>query len=380
MSIRVLYVSATGMLGGAEYSLLELVRALDRQRVEPLAAVPADQPLAERLRELGVDVAAVPRLRPRRTTRLGELASMARRWADSVRTVVREARRRRVDLIHSNTTAAHLVGSSAGALAHLPAVWHVRDFRAPALLGPLMLQPTRGVIFVSQVVRLANRLTDRPGLMARVIPNGIDADGFASAARPGAFRAELGVGAKVPLLLMAAQMVPWKGHVLLIRAVKLLKDTWPELVAVIAGADLFGEHGGYEASLRRLVSQLGLTDSVRLVGYRTDMPTLIADCDVVVIPSEAEPFGRVALEAMALGRPTVGMAAGGLREVVADGETGLLVPERSVAALAEAMGRILSDPSLGAAMGAKALERVRSEFSAAAHARTVTRFYEDILA
>jgi len=243
-----------------------------------------------------------------------------------------------------------------------------------------MLQPTRGVIFVSQVVRLANRLTDRPGLMARVIPNGIDADGFASAARPGAFRAELGVGAKVPLLLMAAQMVPWKGHVLLIRAVKLLKDTWPELVAVIAGADLFGEHGGYEASLRRLVSQLGLTDSVRLVGYRTDMPTLIADCDVVVIPSEAEPFGRVALEAMALGRPTVGMAAGGLREVVADGETGLLVPERSVAALAEAMGRILSDPSLGAAMGAKALERVRSEFSAAAHARTVTRFYEDILA
>jgi len=378
--IRVLYISAAGMLGGAEHSLLELLRVLDRRRVEPVAAVPAGQPLAEELKGCGVEVFFVPPFRPRRTPSPARLGLVCSCWTAAVRAVAREARRHQVDLIHSNTTAAHLVGAPAAAVAHVPAVWHVRDFLVLPFLGRLMTRGTRGAIFVSEAVGRAVKLDGGADVMARVIPNGIDADAFAKAARPGAFRAELGMGAGEPLLLMAAQMVPWKGHELFIRAVKLLREWRADLVAVVAGADLFGEHAGYGASLRRLVSELGVAGTVRFVGYRTDMATLMADCDVVVIPSEAEPFGRVALEAMALGRPVVGTAAGGLGEVVAPGETGLLVPGRNPADLAGAVRRILSDAPLRCVLAANAAQRVRSQFAASAHARRVTQLYEEILA
>ncbi len=376
---RILYVSATGVLGGAERSLLVLLRAMDRRRFEPVVAVPHGGPLVGELEALGVEVFYIPAMRFRRTAGPSELARTGWEWGSATLSLARQARRRGVDLIHSNNTAAHLSGAPAARIAHVPAVWHVRDLHLLPALGPLLGCLTQGAVFVSHAVRRTVRLRDNPGLVRRTIPNAIDADAFDRAACPGALRRELGIGSETPLLVMAAQMVPWKRHDVLIRALKLLKQRLPGLTAAIAGEDLFGEHPAYALRLRHLVSALGLEASVRFLGYRDDVPTLMSDCDVVVVASEAEPFSRAALEAMALGRPVVGTAAGGLSEVVADGETGLLVPPGDPRATAEAIESILTDPALRRAMGEAGRRRVREHFSPSDHARRIARLYEDVL-
>jgi len=377
---RILYVSAVGAIAGAERSLLELVRALDRSRFEPLAAVPEKGMLAAQLKALDVDVFSIPELRLHRTADPALLASAASRCTSAAAIVAQEARRRRVSLVHSNNTAAQFIGNAAGLMARIPVVWHVRDMRPLGALAPVLARGAAGVIFISRAVQNAVPLPDAPAVIHRVIHNGLDADAFERAARPGALRGEVGIAPETPVLLMAAQMVPWKGHRTFIEAVARVRRHCPGIVALVAGGDLFCEHAQYAAELNRLVSELGLAEAVRFLGYREDMPTLMADCDVLVVPSEGEPFGRVALEAMALGRPVVGTRDGGLPEVVADGRTGMLVPPRDAEAMAAALCTLLDDASLRRALGEGGRRRVRAEFSITDHVRQVQEVYDAVLA
>jgi glycosyltransferase involved in cell wall biosynthesis len=366
---RVLYVNAVGMLGGAERSLALLVRALDRARFEPAAAVPADSPLAEELERCGAEVVGMPSVRLRRAVELRPWAHLAR----AVRAVRRAAKQTGAALIHANSTASCIVAAPAAAAAGLPCIWHARDLKGHALVRHALRRTTRSVICVSEAVRQA------VGVPAVVIHNGIDADEFAASAQPGALRREFGMG-DAPLVVMAAQMVPWKGHDVFIRAAALLRQMHPRLKAAIAGSDMFGEHADYCAAIQRLIEENGLGECVLLLGQRADVATLMADADVVVSASDAEPFGRVALEAMAVGRPVVGTRAGGLPEVVADGETGILVQPRDPQALADAVSRLLADGALRTRMGQRGHALVRERFSIEAHARAVERVYEDVMA
>ena len=379
MQLRVLYVSASSKLGGAERSLLELVRALDRGRVRPIVALPGAGPLEAVLESAGVDVFRLPAVRLRRRTDPRRALAMGAAVSASALTLARRARSRGADLIHSNSTYAHVIGAPAAALTGLPGVWHVRDLHELPVLKRVLLPLTRSVVFVSRAVERAVRLPARPASISRVILNAIDAEAFERSASPGNARYRLGLPPDVPLLVMAAQMVPWKGHSTLIRAAALLRARWPSLALAVAGEDLSGEHPGYEPSLRELVAELGLQGAVHFLGQREDVAGLMADGDVVVVPSEGEPFGRVALEAMALGRPVVATAGGGLAEVVEDGVTGLLVPQRDPPALAAAVDRLLSDRGLARAMGQAGRRRVRQRFDAHAHAREIVRLYDDLL-
>ena len=379
MPRRVLYVSATGRIAGAERSLLILVQALDTARWQPVAAVPRDGPLGPRLAALGAKVFPIPPVRFRRRPGPGEAARTAWAWGRATAATATVARQCGIDLIHSNNTAAHLIALPAALTAHVPAVWHVRDMHPLRLLGPALAPATQGIIFVSSAVRWTACLPERPGAIARAIPNAIDADAFESMARPGELRRELAIGTEAPLLLMAAQMVPWKGHETFIRAVGLLRDRHPGLTAVIAGEDMFGEHADYEASLHALVGELGLLDTLYFLGHRDDMATLMSDCDVLAVPSQGEPFGRVALEAMAVGRPVVGTTGGGLSEVIADGCTGCLVPQRDAQAMARAIASVLADPALRRSMGEHARRRVRRLFTTTRHAAAIEQLYNDVL-
>jgi glycosyltransferase involved in cell wall biosynthesis len=119
---------------------------------------------------------------------------------------------------------------------------------------------------------------------------------------------------------------------------------------------------------------------VRFLGFRSDVASIMADADVLVIASDAEPFGRVALEAMAVGTPVVGTGFGGLPEVVQDGVTGLLTRDLSPGTLADAIGRLLSEPGARAAMGRAGARRVRDAFGLPAHVERVCALYNRLLA
>jgi glycosyltransferase involved in cell wall biosynthesis len=151
----------------------------------------------------------------------------------------------------------------------------------------------------------------------------------------------------------------------------------PSAHAVFVGVDL--ERGGeYQRELERTAERLGVRDRVVFAGRIEDAGRLLADVDVLALPSWTEGLPLVVLEAMARRRAVVATPVGGTPEVVVDGVTGLLVPPRDPDALADALRRLLADAPLRARMGDAGYERVQARFSADAMTGRVLEIYDAI--
>jgi glycosyltransferase involved in cell wall biosynthesis len=377
MSTRVLHVCTSARIAGTENSVLQLLESLRGSEFVRTAVLPGPGPFADALRGLDVEVVFAPVRRLRRGAGLPPALGMACGVAGAVLALTSIVRRRGARIVHAHGASAQLPSGPAARLAGARSIWHVRDLRRPGRLDAALAATADAVLAASECVLRASGSSGEPE--AQVIPNAIDADAFAARARPGAFRRELVLGPDSVLVLMAAQMVPWKGHRRLLRAIARVREEHPLVVTAIAGEDLFGDHPGCREELAAMAAELGIARSVRFVGWRHDMPTLMADADLLVVPSDAEPFGRVALEAMAVGRPVVGLRRGGLPEVVEDGVTGLLVDDESPVDLAAAISRLVADPSLRASLGQAGGRRVRARFAPADHAERVAQVYRELL-
>jgi glycosyltransferase involved in cell wall biosynthesis len=173
-----------------------------------------------------------------------------------------------------------------------------------------------------------------------------------------------------PVVGTARRFEASKGIDVLLRAVALI----PDAILFLVG------EGEDEQSLRFLAEELGITERVHFIGWNEDARRYLAAFDVVVVPSRAEAFGLIALEAMLAERPVAASAVGGLPEVVEDGRTGLLVPPDDPAALAAALRRLLGDAALRVRMGVRGRERAIERFSVEVMARSYEALYDRLAA
>lgn len=368
--MRVLYVSHTAELGGAERSLLELLAALP-PGVEPVILSPPGE-LAERAQALGAEAVSArfpsdPRLRGRSAL---EAAAVAR-------TVRRVAREHRAHLVHANSLRA----GALAALAAPPTVAHARDaeLHPPGRLTVAALR-RRAAAVIANSEHTRRSLAAR-GLTARVVSGGVDLGRFdARAGDREAARAELGVAADELVLCVVGQLTPWKGQAEAIRALALLEE--PHTRLLIIGSAHFAhpanpyDVAAYAAQLPRLAHQLGVERRVLLLGERDDVPRLLSAGDVLLAPSWEEPFGRAVLEGMAAGLAVVAGDRGGPAEMIEPEVSGLLVKPRDPGALADAVRRLAADPRLRERLGAAARRRADA-FSLAAHRDAVLAVYRD---
>ncbi|WP_322512234.1 glycosyltransferase family 4 protein [Chloroflexus sp.] len=193
----------------------------------------------------------------------------------------------------------------------------------------------------------AQTIAGRYGFTPAVVFNGIDTNLFHPQPPDPALRARLGLPATAPLLLFVGRLQPWKGVETAIRALPQI----PQAVLLVAG------DGEDRSRLAAIASELGLSARVRFLGSvpRQQLPVLYSSVDLLVATSYAsETFGIGPVEAQACGLPVVATRFGGFPEVVAEGQTGLLVPPRDPAALAAAVNELLSDPARRATMAAAA--------------------------
>lgn len=216
-----------------------------------------------------------------------------------------------------------------------------------------------------------------------VIPCGTDVHRFGSIFRRDA-RRQLGIPDDRKLVFYVGRFDPRKGIETLVRAAarSQLRGN-PNFEVVIGGGSRAGHKDGDERDrLIALVRELGIESFVHFPGRIADalMPAYYAAADVCVVPSHYEPFGLVAIEAMACATPIVASAVGGLQYSVEDGETGQLVPEKDDAAFAAAIDRILLDPELRDRWGNAARQRVLTEFSWESVAQHLSQLYESLLA
>jgi glycosyltransferase involved in cell wall biosynthesis len=171
-----------------------------------------------------------------------------------------------------------------------------------------------------------------------------------------ATRRSLGLAADEPALLMAARIVPAKGHDTALRALARLTDLpWTLLVAG-------DHHGDLGPQMQALAGELGIAGRVRFLGLREDVPALMAASDVLLAPSRREALSLTLLEASACRLPIVATRVGGIGEVVEEGASGFLVAPDDPPALAAAIAPLLADAALRARCGARARQRFEAGF------------------
>lgn len=369
--MRVLYVNHTAQVSGAEEALCDLLAALPGD-VEPFAAAP-EGPLAERLRGLGIEVLPLAatdgslKLHPVYTPRaLGQLA----RAGAGIR---RLTRRLRADAVHANSIRAGLSATLARAAGAPAPLVHVHDCLPPGRVSEL----TRRTIGRGAALVLANSeytasrfATTGARAELRVVNYGVDVARFdpARVDRAGA-RGRLGLREDQVVLAVVGQLTPWKGQDHAIRLVARLAASQPRIHLALAGSAKFTsratrfDNPSYVRDLHALADALGVRERVSFLGERDDVPDLLGAVDVALVPSWEEPFGRAVTEALAMAVPVVATDVGGPREIVVDGENGVLLPPADLDRWAEAVARLVADPGLRAKMGAHGRAHVAEAFS-----------------
>ncbi len=385
--MRVLYVSHTAQVSGGERSLLELLGALPAA-VQAHVATPRGL-LASEVGELGIATTPITgtagSLRPHplhTPLTIGQLALTAAQ-------VGRAARRWHAEILHANSIRAGIVLGLARARG--ARVVHVRDCLPPGALSGWALRliaATATTVVANSRYTASSVLAVAPGARVEVVHNAVDLARFDPARidRPAA-RARLeGVAPGRLLLGVVAQLSPWKGQDTAIEALALLRERGVDAQLLLIGSAKFlarstrYDNEAYLRRLRALTHAAGLDERVSWLGEREDVPELIRALDILLLPSWEEPFGRAAIEAMAMEVPVIATSVGGPAEILTDGREGLLLAPREPRAWAQAIHTLARDAERRAQMGRAGRLRAQQGFTLAAHVAAILDVYERALA
>ncbi|PYQ12457.1 MAG: glycosyl transferase [Acidobacteria bacterium] len=296
--------------------------------------------------------------------------------------LLRHIRQGRFDLIHSHLFWANLAARTVGRWAGIPVILnshHGTDGWLP-LSHRLLERSTVGladrVVVCSEAVRrCAVEEVGLPASKVVVIPNGIPAERFADRSRREAMRASLGLdAARLAVGSVGRLDEPVKGFSVLVEAMGRVAARRSDAVCLVAG------DGPARRGLEETVRRSNLSESVKFLGERRDIPEFLQALDLYVQPSRLEGFGLSALEAMATGLPVVASRTGGLPEVVQEGITGELVPPGDAGSLADTILALLADPTRRAAYGRSGEAIAREEFPLEKMVRAWANLYRTRLA
>ena len=279
------------------------------------------------------------------------------------------------DLVHCHSRrGADVLGGLAASFADVPAVVSRRvDNTELRVVAGLRYRPFKKVIAISDAI--ADVLRDR-GVedgQLEVIRSAVDSDSFNSPPERGILQEEFGIDTDAFAIAAAGQLIPRKGHRFLLQAVSELVPDYPTLRLVI-----FGE-GYLNNQLRAQAASLGLGDVVQFAGYRDDLDSYIGCFDLFVHPVSAEGLGVAALKAAAAGVAVVGCDAGGMRESIVHGETGLLVAPEDADALRDAIATLVENDEQRQVFANNGRERMKNEFSIATMADRHIDLYRSLL-
>ncbi|WP_144143473.1 glycosyltransferase family 4 protein [Paraburkholderia sp. BCC1884] len=348
---RILAVDQSGVLGGAELSLLEIVKAL-RSRIEVVLF--DDGPFRTALAKAGVTVNVLEAGALRHVRKQGGSLPMGQALKGLMSLVRATAKRaRNVDVIYANTQRAMVIGAIAGKLARRPVVWHLRDIVSPEHFGNKQLAIIKWCARFGLAHVIANsaasarafaELTQFDDKRIDVVFNGISAAPFDAlrTVPQAALRQRLNLPPDAFLVGSFSRLARWKGQHVLLEAMVLN----PQMHAVLVGAPLFGEDQ-YEIELHAFVAAHNLGDRVHFLGFQHDIPACMCAVDAVVHTSiTPEPFGRVIVEGMLAQRPVVAARAGGVLEIVDDYQNGVLCTPGDAHGLADVLAELRSNDEL----------------------------------
>jgi glycosyltransferase involved in cell wall biosynthesis len=373
--LKTLHLETGRYLYGGPRQVLLLLDGLRKRGVEVTLACPTDSAIAAAATAAGHDV----------ITHVidGDLDVSA------ISFLTRLVQRRKPDLLHAHSRrGADFFGGLAATIARVPAVLTRRvDNPDTPVVGSLKYLAYDRVVAISNAVRAQLESQGVPLEKLRTIRSSIDADACQPTWSRERFLAEFALEPTNRVVAVVAQLIPRKGHTLLLEAWPMIRNRCPDARLLVFGA------GPLKADLQNRAGQGG---TVTFAGFRPDLREFLGRIDLLVHPATGEGLGISLLEAQAAGVPVVALAAGGVPEAVADGATGLLVPPGNLTApfatpaatlaatlaagLADGVIELLDDPNRRRQLGIAGAARIRAEFSPDRMVEDYIELYREVLA
>jgi glycosyltransferase involved in cell wall biosynthesis len=280
-----------------------------------------------------------------------------------------------IQIIHSHTRVTQVLACRLSSMTHRPAVTTCHGFFKPHFIRRMF--PCWGAKTIAISPEVRQHLIDDLGVFERdirVIPNGVDTDRFTEVSALARQRAKESFGLHdKPVVGIIARLSDVKGHIYLIRAMKIIAARQPEAQLFIVG------EGSQEGRLRLETGRLGLQAQVRFLGNVADTNDALSAMDIFVMPSLQEGLGLGLMEAMAKGLPVVGSNVGGIKSLLCDGAHGALVPPADPDSLAAAIASFMQDLEGARASGRRAREFIRQNFSENSMVTATEGVYQECL-
>lgn len=362
---------STFRIGGTERQCNELLKRIDRSRFEVfVCCLQKKGELLDELADIAADIVDLD-LVGKYWRRLIPTLWMLNRWI----------RREHIDIVHTYLFYSNIVGVLAGKLAGVQVILSKRALdvnwmpRRHKMINRLIHSLADRITVVSDGVgRSAIERDKIPAEKIVRIYNGVDSVEFSRHTDGrAATRGNLGIAGNSPVIGTVAHFRNVKGHKYLLEAAAKIIRNFPDAVFLWIG------EGELEKDLRNTVKSRRLDANIRFLGYRVDISALLEAMDIFVLPSVEEGMSNALLEAMAKKIPVIATDVGGNPEIVEHERSGLLVPSRSPSALADAICRLLNQPSFALSMAEGGRQRVIDRFRIEDKIRQLESFYEEVV-
>jgi glycosyltransferase involved in cell wall biosynthesis len=369
--MNILYLTDTGnIIGGGEFSLIDLLKNLRRDEFNPCVVMPFDGSFAEIVRGLGVPVIIVESKKIKNPLNIFYSANALKQLSGIIK-------KYKIDLVHSNSTGGiSFLGSLAAKLKRIPFVWHVRTMDQGVINFVQSLLATK-IVAISQATKnkfwwlpMKNKIS--------VIYNGVDLRKFDMEVDRINIRKSLGCKEDESLVGTIGRYHAIKGYEYIIKAAGIILKIFPGIKFFVAGLD-YNEENKTLISLKNSVNKLNLEDRIILSGKKDGVAEIISSLDIFILTSLTESFGRVLVEAMAAKKPVVAFNVGGVAEIVEDGKTGFLVKARDYKVFASKIIYLLKNPEMAKTMGEAGRRRCEELFGIDLYVKRIQSVYRELI-
>lgn len=382
--IKVLFISHSAKLYGAERSLLLLLKQIDKKIIEPVVILPKYGPLKEEIEKLNMKtyIISCPWWFGKRMLKLVQLPFSFIKELYLLFLFGYIFKKESIDVVYTNTIV-NFSGAIASCVLKKPHIWHIREIIPgnPALKSiipeklvfELIYKMSKQVVTISKAVsrqfNMYNYNTDKKFV---VVPNAVD---FSKSFNSSSQVNINGIEKDDWIVGVIGSLRKVKSQDDAIYAIGLLKDKIPNIKLLLVGSG----NNKYKAYLQKLANSMDLNDKIIFAGYREDVPVILSHCKVVLLPSKEEPFGRVVIEAMAAGLPVIASDSGGPKEIVKDGITGFLVPPGSHTDFAEKILFFSKHEDLREKFGEQGVKEVEDKYLADKYAGRIENIILEVI-
>jgi glycosyltransferase involved in cell wall biosynthesis len=396
---RIVYVNSTGeWLGGAEVSLYDLMMNIDRKQFEPILVVPFWGEFANTVASQGIQVINLkgskfpsfsfhilgkkiynPLALCYFAMQIVILSYRLRRVLDSIEKPL---------IVHGNSFSANFFGALA-CWRKFPFIAHLRDLGPRKGLSALIYVALTRLIPIRIAVKtisisgaVARRFGIEEASLIRHDPITLGKVGnnyIAYNPVKVKLAGKDGLSFRPFTIGLVGRILPWKGHLTALRILDEVRQRTEKRVRLAIVGDLGKADQSYLAHIYRMIQKMELKDSVFFWGFRRDPDEIYENLDVLIVPSEEEPLGRVVLEGMAYGVPVIATDKGGPAEIIEDGVDGFLVSPDDVHRWAERIIELMENPTLASEIGRRGRQKVLSNFSIENYIESIESLYKEIL-